>query len=303
MSNNHMRQHRENMLAQKKLRQSQSLDPWAKVGRAKLGGGQATAHVGVDLAAGSDSTAEVAVRLASALGGEEAIMHVHELDPTRQIELRFWSHLQQLKDYKSQQTKVAMKAEFLPEYEGYIDGCLACSPAEQNDVLVTLMVWALDCEQFALATRIARYAVLNDMVMPDGWERSIAEVVTENAAEAFIANPSLAASQHEVIQDIIDLGRGEDFHDKLRAKIFKAQGMALREYKPVEAIEAFNQALKLDSNCGVRNFIKDIERAMKGGTTESTLDASGSQDVASNAGAPAAADTTNPETTAPTPGA
>jgi hypothetical protein len=302
MSNNHMRQHRENMLAQKKLRQSQSLDPWAKVGRAKLGGGQATAHVGVDLAAGSDSTAEVAVSLANALDSGEPPMY--ELDPTRQIELRFWSHLQQLKDYKSQQTKVAMKAEFLPEYEGYIDGCLACSPAEQNDVLVTLMVWALDCEQFALATRIARYAVLNDMVMPDGWERSIAEVVTENAAEAFIANPNLAASQHEVIQDIIDLGRGEDFHDKLRAKIFKAQGIALREYKPVEAIEAFNQALKLDSNCGVRNFIKDIERTMKGGTaTESTLDASGSQGVASDADSSAAADTTNPETTAPTPDA
>lgn len=293
-SNNHMRQHRESMLVQKKIQQGQSRDPWAVTGRARLGA-QYPAHTGVDLAAGSDRTAEVAMRLLEVGTGEETM----QLDPTRQIELRFWSHLQQLKEIKSKQTKAAMKAEWLPEYEGYIDGCLVSSPAEQNDVLVTLMVWALDCEQFALATRIARYAVLNDMVMPDGWERSIAEVVTENSAEAFIDNPALAASQHEVIQDIIDLGRGEDFADELRAKIFKAQGIALREYKPAEAIAAFNVALKLDSKSGVRNLIKEIERAMKGGTpTESTLDAGGSQEMASHADSSAVAATTAPVTTA-----
>ena len=296
---NLMRQHRERMLAEKKVRNSQSLDPWAVTGRAKLGGGQATAHAGRDLAAEIAQSADVAVRLVSALSQNEPT--IQQRDPVQQIELRLWGHMQQLKEVKSKQTKVALKKEWLPEFEGYIEGCLANSPAEQNDALVTLMIWALDAEEFALATRIARYAILNEMVMPEGWTRTIAEVVTENAAEAFIANPELATSQHEVIRDIIDLGRGEDFADELRAKIFKAYGLALRQYQPAEAIEAFNTAYKLDKKSGVRNFINDIERTMKGGAaTESTLDASGSQDVASEAGSPAATDTTTPETTATT---
>jgi hypothetical protein len=44
------------------------------------------------------------------------------------------------------------------------------------------MIWAVDAGQYELAVRIAEYALLNDMVMPEGHSRGIAEFITEQCA-------------------------------------------------------------------------------------------------------------------------
>lgn len=279
---NPMKQHRERMLAQKMVRQQQSGDPWVKAKRPP------GTVMGVDLASGPDQAAEVGSRLLQTLSdlsaegrATAAAMAAAEAaadNPAYNIELHLYAQLQQLKDIRSHAARHALKAEWLPEYQGYIEGCIAESPAQQNDALIILMIWALDIKQFDLAVRIGRFAVLNDMVMPDGWTRTVAEVVTEQVAEAYLEDPALATAQHLVIQDVIDLGRGEDISDIIRAKIYKAQGLALKDYQPQEAIQSFKIALKLDKNSGVKKLIETTERAVSNaGTNESTLDVSGSQ--------------------------
>lgn len=198
--------------------------------------------------------------------------------PTANIELRLFNHMSQLKDTKSTQDKIAKKKEWLPEYLGYIDGCLAVSPSAQNTTLVTLMVWAVDAGEYELAVRIAEFAILNDMVMPEGHIRGIAEFVTEQCAIDFCDDLDLAIAHAELIKKIIELGVGEQMVDQARAKIYRALGDALKDAQPFEAQNAYKNALRLDSKVGCKKDLTALEKLLTKQTTESSPDATvGSQ--------------------------
>jgi hypothetical protein len=64
-----------------------------------------------------------------------------------------------LKRVQSDQAKAAMKRQLLPHYEGWIEGTLDGDSGRQDEVIVTLMVWAIDAGDYALAARIGRYVV------------------------------------------------------------------------------------------------------------------------------------------------
>ena len=173
MSTNSMREHREKMLAIKAKKMAQNPDPRLR---------KKAVIMGVD----PESTVLKA--------------NTDSATPTANIELRLFNHMNQLKDTKSTQEKIAKKKEWLPEYLGYIDGCLAVSPSAQNTTLVTLMVWAVDASEYELAVRIADFAILNDMVMPEGHIRGIAEFVTEQCAIDFCDDLDLAIAHAELIK-------------------------------------------------------------------------------------------------------
>lgn len=253
MGMNSMRQHREKMLAEKALKAQQSLDPRQKQ------------SVASDLAASAAQAIQT---------GAELLANVPN------VELRMFNHLNILKDMKSIQERIAKKAEWLPEYQGYIDGCLAVSPSPQNTVLVHLMIWAIDANEFELAVRIAEYAVLNDMVMPEGYSRTTAEFVTEQCAEVFIDDTNFAIANASLIERIINLGEGEQMVDEVRAKIYRALGDALNQAQPMEAVSAYKNALRYNPRAGCKKDLEQLEKRLRLSATESSPDATvGSQAV------------------------
>ena len=250
---NSMRQDREKKLAEKRLKMALSADP--RLLKKRVAKGLEVAPENAVVQADTDTTT-----------------------PTANIELRLFNHLSQLKDNKSVQDKIELKKQWLPEYYGYIDGCLAISPSAQNTSLVTLIIWAVDAGQYELAVRIAEYALLNDMVMPEGHSRGIAEFVTEQCASDFNDDIDLAIENAEVIQRIIDLGVGEQMVDQVRAKIFRSLGDALNEAQPVEALNAYKNALRLNSKVGCKKEVTALEKLLNKQSTESSPDATvGSQ--------------------------
>jgi len=251
---NSMRQNREKKLAQKAIKNAQSLDP--RLRKKKV-------IMGIDPGAPEgDRTGTVLVATS----------------PAANIELRLFNHMNELQDTKSTQEKIAKKIAWLPEYLGYIEGCLAVSPSAQNTTLVTLMIWAVDAGEYALAIRIAEYALLNDMVMPEGYSRNIAEFVTEQCAEDFLNDSDLALAHAELIKRIIELGVGEQMVDQARAKIYRASGDALKEAQPHEALNAYKNALRLNSKVGCKKDIAALEKLLNLQTTGSSPDATvGSQ--------------------------
>ncbi|MGR3976438.1 hypothetical protein FW754_01855 [Acinetobacter sp. 1207_04] len=275
MMSNSMREHREKMLAIKAQKQAQSPDPRLR---------KKTVIMGIE--------------------PESAVLKANtdSATPTANIELRLFNHLNQLKDTKSTQEKIAKKKEWLPEYLGYIDGCLAVSPSAQNTTLVTLMIWAVDAGEYELAVRIAEYAILNEMVMPEGHARGIAEFVTEQSAIDFCDDTDLAIAHAELIKKIIELGVGEQMVDQARAKIFRALGDALKDAQPIEAQNAYKNALRLDSKVGCKKDLTALEKLLTKQTTESSPDATvGSQadtsaDQTADASVPASTDSNATDT-------
>lgn len=58
--------------------------------------------------------------------------------------------------------KAQIKVELLPKYTARADGVLAAGGAQQDDVLMFLMVWRIDAGDFAGGLQIAAHAWLGD---------------------------------------------------------------------------------------------------------------------------------------------
>jgi|GEM_PF-80075 len=191
------------------------------------------------------------------------------------IELRLFSDMQRLKQIQSRQAKQELKAELLPAYLPWIEGTLTQSPAPQNDVLVHLMVWAIDCAEFSLALTIAKHAILNDMVMPEPYTRTLPTVFAEQLAESVLELQSYPKGLSDTVEQALDLVKRLDMPDEVRAKLFKALGATLSEDRPKDAKGAYEIALRLDSKCGVKKIIEGLDRAIRAGSTGSAPDTQG----------------------------
>ncbi|APM56421.1 phage terminase small subunit [Klebsiella pneumoniae] len=176
-----------------------------------------------------------------------------------------------LKRVQSDQAKAAMKRQLLPHYEGWIEGTLDGDSGRQDEVIVTLMVWAIDAGDYALAVRIGRYVVTHGLLMPDRFNRTAATVLVDEicdpilvqvkADDATDVTPYLA-----VLDEVADFTSGSDMPDVVRAKLCKARAFALRNgttEEQVTALELLRQALTLDAGAGVKKEIDRLARVVK----------------------------------------
>lgn len=176
-----------------------------------------------------------------------------------------------LKRVQSDQAKAAMKRQLLPHYEGWIEGTLDGDSGRQDEVIVTLMVWAIDAGDYALAARIGRYVVTHGLLMPDRFNRTAATVLVDEicdpilvqvkADDATDVTPYLA-----VLDDVADFTSDSDMPDVVRAKLCKVRAFALRNGTTEEqgtALELLRQALTLDAGAGVKKEIDRLARVVK----------------------------------------
>lgn len=173
-------------------------------------------------------------------------------------------HRRQLKRIQSVERKIEHKRKLIPEYAPYIAGALEANRGGQDDVLVTLLVWHIDCGQLAAAVPLAAYCLEHGLVMPDHYERSLACIVAEEAAE--LALKQLAAGEEPdvaALHRIQAMTTERDMPDEVRAKLHKAIGYALRESEPGAALYELTRALQLNGKVGVKKDIERLEREIK----------------------------------------
>ncbi|HGN8994489.1 TPA: phage terminase small subunit [Klebsiella michiganensis] len=176
-----------------------------------------------------------------------------------------------LKRVQSDQAKAAMKRQLLPHYEGWIEGTLDGDSGRQDEVIVTLMVWAIDAGDYTLAARIGRYVVTHSLLMPDRFNRTAATVLVDEICDPILVQvkaddttdvtPYLA-----VLDDVADFTAGSDMPDVVRAKLCKARAFALRNGTTEEqttALALLRQALMLDAGAGVKKEIERLARVVK----------------------------------------
>lgn len=176
-----------------------------------------------------------------------------------------------LKRVQSDQAKAAMKRQLLPHYEGWIEGTLDGDSGRQDEVIVTLMVWAIDAGDYVLAARIGRYVVVHGLLMPDRFNRTAATVLVDEICDPILVQvkaddttdvtPYLA-----VLDDVADFTAGSDMPDVVRAKLCKARAFALRNGTTEEqttALALLRQALTLDAGAGVKKEIERLSRVVK----------------------------------------
>lgn len=169
-----------------------------------------------------------------------------------------------LKGIQSTVKKAEIKVEVLPKYMPWVDGVLAADGAQQDDVLMYVMLWRVDAGDYAGALTIGRHAIRHGWSMPQGFSRNVqtllAEEMADAAKNAFVAktdfDPGLLMQTLDVIGDL-------DMPDQSRARLHKSLGWGLRESQPVSALNHLQQAMQLDERCGVKKDIEQLERKIR----------------------------------------
>lgn len=177
------------------------------------------------------------------------------------ITLKFWNDFENIKNIQSISHKKELKAELLPSYLPWIEGTIAEGVGAQDDMLLKLMVWCLDTHEFAIATDIAEYALLNDFVMPEPFTRDVATVFVEQLADEMLKNIEDITLYAELIQRAVDSTTAQDMPDQVRAKLYRVLGDSLKDAKPDDAINAYNTAIKLDDKVGCKKDLTQLTKA------------------------------------------
>lgn len=167
---------------------------------------------------------------------------------------------QRMRSMESIKARADVKAQLLPEYLPYVQGVISAGNGQQDDVLTTVMVWAIDAAVWETAVQIAEYAVQHKLSMPDEYSRSVAGVVTEQISEAAIK--ALADNQSfdlNILRSLETLAEKADMQDEIRAKLHKALGYGLRETDPESALVHLKTALSYNEKSGVKTDIKKLE--------------------------------------------
>ena len=177
-----------------------------------------------------------------------------------------------LKGVQARSAKAAIKKELLPDFSGWIDGTLESDSGRQDEVIVTLMVWAVDCGDLPLALRIGEYVVRHNLSTPDSFGRDAATLLTEE-----ICNPilTLAGTDQDAdlsgyiapLDTLWTIVTNRDMPDEVRAKLCKACAFSRRGLTDADSmassLKLLREAMHLNPNAGVKREIATLSRAVK----------------------------------------
>ncbi|QTN40905.1 phage terminase small subunit [Marinobacter salsuginis] len=175
--------------------------------------------------------------------------------------------IRRLSDIQSIERKIEAKRELLPNYESYVQGVLEGGKGQQDDVLMTLMVWYLDVGDLKTGLDIAEYAVNHELETPDRYDRKTANLVAEEVADFALKLPDGDESKGQVLEQLhrtVEYFADADMHDQVKAKLFKALGYLERDAGDKEtALLSLKRALELNDRIGVKKDIQALEKELQ----------------------------------------
>lgn len=169
-----------------------------------------------------------------------------------------------LKQLQGLELKNNLKAKLIDDYVPYCEGVLSSGGGVQDEVLMTMLVWAIDLRRYDFAISIAKYALKHGLVMPDSFSRTVACVVVEEISDIELkrqkqdetADIATLQALHELLNDDSLSATARDMPDEVRAKLYLAIG---RHYLACAkagdsgadlAVDALSMALSLHDKCG-----------------------------------------------------
>ena len=188
-------------------------------------------------------------------------VHLHQLK----------ADLKRLSSIRSQARRLDVKRELLTHYRDYLDGVLSngtINRGGRDAVVVWCALWAVDVGDISQALPLATYAIQHNMAAPEGFNRSLIEVIIEE-----ISKTVLAANPADYLPELEALGAlvaGRDMSGTITAKLHKAYGLALAGTDPKQAAQWLERAQTLKPNIGVKAHLKKLQGGKPVATTTDT---------------------------------
>ncbi|MBD9478509.1 phage terminase small subunit [Pseudoxanthomonas sp. PXM02] len=183
-------------------------------------------------------------------------------------------HRLRLKQIQSAEAKATYKAGALHEFSDYLDGVLKADAGGDDEVVTTVMLWAIDAGLYAAALGVAEYVLRHKLAMPDRFSRTTGCVIAEEIAEAALAAHATGKTfEAGVLGMALRMTADQDMPDEVRAKLHLAMGRdVLRSctdeapasiFELEECVASLKRAIELHGSCGGKKDLERAERLLK----------------------------------------
>jgi hypothetical protein len=134
--------------------------------------------------------------------------------------------LASLRAIQSVERKIQAKSGMIGRYRAWVAGALASDPPVQDDIVGTMLVWAIDIGDWPLALELGDHVLAANLGLPERYKRSPAVLLAEEIAESALRVAT--AVPRAVLEETLALTADHDMPDQVRAKLHKALGLAFQ---------------------------------------------------------------------------
>lgn len=171
------------------------------------------------------------------------------------------------KTIKSHLRRKDFKRHALKRYQVWLDSFVKYLhktgfDSELEEMFVWLMLWHIDVGDWRRGLQLAHVALTANMSVMKGFERNIAEVICEEIVGGILKSGA-SVEYADLLEELAELLADEDMLDQISAKLCKARGLSCIDSTPKQAIQFFEQALRLDENVGVKRYLKVLHSKPK----------------------------------------
>lgn len=171
-----------------------------------------------------------------------------------------------LSDLNSMADRQRLKRdELLPKYLDYVQRYRDSGLNHPNPVLMQVLVWLFDTEQFEQALALADFAMQQGQVMPERFKRDIPTFLADTLIEWAEAEHEAKRSPEPYLTLLLPRVDGEwQLYERIPARYHKLLGIiAMEQEQWSEAIARFERAAELYPAIGVKTRLEDATKALR----------------------------------------
>ncbi|MCD5970420.1 phage terminase small subunit [Pseudomonas quasicaspiana] len=155
--------------------------------------------------------------------------------------------------------------ELLPKYLDYVQRYLDSKLIFPNPVMMQVLVWLFDTQQFTSGLQLADVAMLQGQEMPERFKRNVQTFVGDQVIDWAEAEYKAGRSPEPYVSDLLHLVDGEwQLFERIPARYHKLLGIIsldLEEWS--QAIDHFERAIELYPEIGVGVRLDAARKALK----------------------------------------
>jgi tetratricopeptide (TPR) repeat protein len=157
------------------------------------------------------------------------------------------------------------REELLPKYLDYVQRYRDSGLNHPNPVLMQVLVWLFDTEQFEHALELADFAMQQGQALPERFKRDIPTFVADTVIEWAETEHEAKRSPEPYLSLLLPRVNGEwRLYERIPARYHKLLGIiAMEQEQWAEAIARFERAAELYPGIGVKTRHEDATKALR----------------------------------------
>lgn len=174
--------------------------------------------------------------------------------------------LGRLSDLNAMEARQRLKREeLLPKYQEYVQRYRESGLNHPNPILMQVLVWLFDTEQFEDAMELASFAMQQGQAMPERFKRDIPTFIADTMIDWADGEYKARRSPEPYLSQLLPQVDGEwQLFEKIPARYHKLLGdMALDQEQWALAIQHFERAAKLYPSIQVKTRLDDATKALR----------------------------------------